>query len=110
MFCPQCKCEYREGFTQCSDCKVLLVDTLPTEITDRQSSRSQQYIEYQLIRTTFGTTELSQIKAIFDSEGIIYFIQGEDVGIAPGGLQPRILVKKEQAEEAAQLLMEFNLL
>ena len=29
MFCPQCKAEYRPGFTRCADCKVELVDQLP---------------------------------------------------------------------------------
>ncbi len=109
MFCPQCKCEYRDGFTKCSDCSVLLVDTLPAEIVDKQASSSQQYTKYELIKTTFGVTEVTQIKSIFDSEGIVYYIQGEDVGIAPGGLPPRVYVKREQAEEAKQLLMEFNL-
>ncbi len=28
MFCPQCEAEYREGFTECSDCDVALVETL----------------------------------------------------------------------------------
>ena len=36
MFCPQCRVEYREGFTECSDCKVPLVAELPEE-TERQS-------------------------------------------------------------------------
>jgi hypothetical protein len=30
MFCPQCKCEYREGFTRCSTCDVNLVESLDT--------------------------------------------------------------------------------
>jgi hypothetical protein len=29
MFCPQCRAEYRRGFTRCSDCDVDLVDELP---------------------------------------------------------------------------------
>lgn len=29
MFCPKCKCEYRAGFTHCSDCDVDLVQQLP---------------------------------------------------------------------------------
>ena len=29
MFCPQCKAEYRPGFTRCSDCDVDLVERLP---------------------------------------------------------------------------------
>lgn len=28
MFCPQCKAEYREGFTRCGDCEVDLVTSL----------------------------------------------------------------------------------
>jgi hypothetical protein len=28
MFCPECKCEYREGFTHCSTCDVDLVESL----------------------------------------------------------------------------------
>ena len=30
-FCPNCKVEYRKGFTQCNDCMVGLVDQLPEE-------------------------------------------------------------------------------
>src|SRR6266571_1550661 len=29
MFCPQCKAEYRQGFTRCADCGVELVHGLP---------------------------------------------------------------------------------
>jgi hypothetical protein len=31
MFCPQCKAEYRQGFTRCADCDVDLVWELPKE-------------------------------------------------------------------------------
>ncbi len=38
MFCPQCKAEYRPGFTHCSDCDVDLVEVLPKldELTDNK--------------------------------------------------------------------------
>jgi hypothetical protein len=29
MYCPECKAEYRDGFSHCSDCDVDLVDSLP---------------------------------------------------------------------------------
>lgn len=32
MFCPECKAEYRPGFTRCSDCDVDLVRSLPQQI------------------------------------------------------------------------------
>ena len=31
MFCPNCKTEYRCGFTECSDCRAKLVETLPED-------------------------------------------------------------------------------
>src|SRR6185295_19187951 len=31
MYCPQCRSEYRQGFTRCSDCDVELVWELPPE-------------------------------------------------------------------------------
>jgi hypothetical protein len=31
MLCPQCKTEYRQGFTRCADCDLALVDELPSE-------------------------------------------------------------------------------
>jgi hypothetical protein len=34
MYCPKCKAEYREGFAQCADCEVELVDTLPEDGED----------------------------------------------------------------------------
>jgi hypothetical protein len=30
-FCPQCRDEFREGFTTCADCGTTLVDVLPAE-------------------------------------------------------------------------------
>jgi hypothetical protein len=33
MFCPECKAEYRSGFTHCVDCDVDLVQELPEELT-----------------------------------------------------------------------------
>jgi len=30
-WCPKCKCEYREGFTSCSDCGCELVEVLEAE-------------------------------------------------------------------------------
>lgn len=34
MFCPNCKTEYRAGFTRCSDCGAALVDSLPDDRSD----------------------------------------------------------------------------
>ena len=41
MFCPQCKAEYRPGFTHCADCDVDLVWELPKNALARRSSGSR---------------------------------------------------------------------
>ena len=33
MFCPECRAEYRPGFTRCSDCDVDLVHEIPEQDT-----------------------------------------------------------------------------
>ena len=37
MFCPECKTEYRSGFTHCVDCDVDLVQQLPEELTQSRA-------------------------------------------------------------------------
>jgi len=41
MFCPQCRAEYRPGFTRCADCDVDLVNDLPAEPDDAEAARSE---------------------------------------------------------------------
>ncbi len=38
MFCPECRTEYRPGFTHCTDCDVDLVAKLPTPEPDIDSA------------------------------------------------------------------------
>jgi hypothetical protein len=48
MFCPQCKAEYRSGFTHCSDCAVDLVERLPESDrrADAEVSQSHSRVAY----------------------------------------------------------------
>jgi hypothetical protein len=41
MYCPQCKAEYRQGFTRCSDCGVGLVYALPVPVPRRVGPREK---------------------------------------------------------------------
>ncbi len=109
MFCPKCKCEYRESSPTCPDCEVPLVEDLAGE-KGKKPGVANEHIDLELIFSTYVYSDISQIKSVFDSEGIAYFVQGEDIGIAPGGLQAKVFVNKDQAEEAKQLLKDFNLL
>jgi hypothetical protein len=39
MYCPQCKAEYRQGFTRCADCDVALVAELPKSAIELRGDR-----------------------------------------------------------------------
>ena len=43
MFCPQCKAEYRQGFTRCSDCDVDLVYSQPPESPEAADSHTSEF-------------------------------------------------------------------
>src|SRR5256885_8989769 len=51
MFCPQCKAEYRPGFSRCSDCEVDLVErareSCPSGIAPSQAQRKRVWLSYE---------------------------------------------------------------
>lgn len=101
MFCPECKSEYREGFTHCTDCDVDLVHELPQE--------KAEFVDYEEIIATHNPGDISVIKSVLDGEGIDYFFKGELFNQLEPPVQPAILmVKKDQAESAYNLLKDLN--
>lgn len=49
-WCPKCKSEYREGITECADCKVALVEELETVTENPQMPELPQQMYEQLIQ------------------------------------------------------------
>lgn len=73
MFCPQCRAEYRPGFTRCPVCELYLVDQLPEVRPAPDPDRK--------LVPVFRTTDpvlLPIVKSLLDSAGIEYFVQGEE--------------------------------
>jgi hypothetical protein len=113
MFCPECQGEYREGFTECADCGVPLVDKLPApEAASDQSSDGL----VALVRTG-DPNELAFAEAVLTDADIPFVKKGESVqdlfalGRVGMGFNPItgpivLLVSEEHAAEAAKLLKE----
>ncbi|MBU3183616.1 putative signal transducing protein [Clostridium estertheticum] len=107
MFCPKCKCEYREGFNFCSDCKIELVEKLPGE---EVSSEEFEYSELVTITETMDFSIIPIVKSILDSEGIRYFIKGEMIrSIAVLNNIMEIQVPIEEAQKAKDLLKDLDI-
>ena len=68
------------------------------------------YIDYEQVLTTHNTADVAFLKSILSAYEITYFIQGEYA--APYmyyGVPMRVLVKKDQAAEARNILKEIQL-
>ncbi len=97
MYCPICRAEYREGFTQCSECDVKLVNDLPLEQTP----------EYENLVTVFEGDSNSAAVARTMVEGVGIESWAKDEGLhsifpnlGPTGIEVRV----EDEELALEVL------
>jgi putative acetyltransferase len=115
VFCPECRSEYREGFTKCAECGVPLVDVLPdsTGLVTEPDAR---------IVTVYRTGDAALIalaRSLLESAGIQYEAKGEGIqdffamgrvansfNIVVGPVE--IQVEERDAEEAAALLKDLE--
>ena len=105
MYCPKCRSEYVEGISVCPDCDVPLV----AELND-EDSESSESVEFEEILTTFNAGDIALIKSILDGEGIAYYFSGEESNyMLPLTQPPKLMVSKEQAEQARGILEDLLL-
>ncbi len=105
MYCPKCQAEYVEGVEACPECGVALVAEL-----DDDSSQSPEWTEFEQILTTFNAGDIALIKSILDGEGISYYFLGEAFNyVEPLAQPPRLMVRKDQAEQAREILGDLSL-
>jgi hypothetical protein len=104
MYCPKCRSEFREGFFECPECSVPLVEDLPPE----EPEPIPEYVDFEEIKTSLDMGEIAIIKSILDSHKIKYIIHNEFIGSTYGAALPaRILVSENQVKEAKELLQDF---
>jgi hypothetical protein len=96
MFCPKCKSEYQEGMVIGCDCNIPLVSAL-------QRESKTGFVDYEEILSTNNAADIAIIKSLFDSEGIVYYFLGEHFAFPV-----RLMVNKDQVEEARELLKGLN--
>ncbi len=112
MFCPECGAEYRDGYVECYECEVALVDELPEEKEEGFDGEMDTVI----VMETGNPVLLSLAKSTLENAGIEYFAVGEDVQylLGAGGLGigfnpttgPVKLEVRPDDEERARALIE----
>jgi len=98
MFCPKCRIEYREGYTECAECRAPLVEELPPE-------PETEYVEWVTILTTMDQNTVMVATSLLEDAGIPVLVKGEGLQIIVGSGAPKeIQVMPENAAQARLLL------
>jgi hypothetical protein len=104
MLCPQCRTEYRRGFTTCDECGIRLVDILPAE-----EAHEPEYSRFVTVVTAQGQFEEGQICSFLEAAGIPTAVRGEALrhthGLTIDGIgAAHIMVPEIHADQARELL------
>lgn len=108
MYCPQCGSEYREGFSECADCEVALVDTPP-------AAELHPDLDLVTVLESSDPALLAVAESLLLEEEIPYLKKGEQVQdlFAPrftAGFNvlvgPVLVQVSEEHAEAARELLE----
>jgi hypothetical protein len=113
MLCPECKAEYRPGFTECYDCSVNLVYELPPEELEVEHPHvpfKGPEADLVAVYSTYNPADAMLIKSLLDSEEIVHNFQGEmakgvGVFIAP----TMLFVAKGDARRVMELLQDHGI-
>ena len=115
MFCPNCKAEYRQGYTVCAECQTPLVDKLPES---EEQAEAEPGLEPVTVLETGDPADLMVAKSLLEDAGIEFFPRGELVqdmfGAGRlGGFNTlagpvEIQVRPEDADEARRLLARLD--
>ena len=102
MFCPICCAEYREGFLECTDCDVDLVEELEPK------PAAPGFVK---LATLFSEGDIAVVKASLDKSEIKYYLDGEQSHrLAPVPLSARLMVREDYRKEAESILKDLELL
>jgi hypothetical protein len=106
VYCPECRVEYREGFTECADCHVaLLAGPPPPEPLDPFDPS----LELVVVLETNNGIQLAMATGLLDDAKIPYFVLGQIAKLV-NDVSPflnkwvRVQVPRDREAEARELL------
>jgi Putative prokaryotic signal transducing protein len=109
MYCPQCHVEYRDGFTECSDCHVPLLTG--TWKPDPQNAFDPA-LGLVVVLETNDRIQLAMAKGLLEDAGIPLFVLGQIATLVQdvdGFLRKwvRLQVTRDREAEARELLEQL---
>lgn len=83
MFCPNCKTEYRPGFTKCADCGIALVNRLPKDAPAGDADAPKDSEGFELLWSGLSPGPYGDIRDALDAEGIVHKDVDKEFGVLP---------------------------
>jgi hypothetical protein len=101
MFCPNCKTEYRVGFTKCSDCRVDLVSKSPVGESgdDAYIPRNSEGLE--LLWSGVSEALTDQIDDALEAAHVSHKITDKEFGLLPNLAQSANFIWIESRDRAS---------
>ena len=106
MYCPKCRVEYRDGFTECSDCHVPLLSGTPPPET---AAPSDPALGLAVVLETNDRFQLALAKGLLEDAGIPFFALGQ-IATLIQDVDPylhkwvRVQVPRDREAEAREIL------
>jgi hypothetical protein len=104
--CPNCRTEYRPGFTRCSDCQADLVETLAEETGEQPFDGDLELVELALAPTPMHA---QMIQEMLEENGIVSVLRSDwSAGAGSYTASPNaLLVRKEDFPKAFELYEQY---
>ncbi len=106
MYCPKCRVEYREDFTECADCRVSL---LPGAPPGKAPQHFDPNLDLVVILETNNRIQLALATGLLEDAEIPYYVLGQ-IATLVTDVDPflkkwvRLQVPRDQEAEARELL------
>ena len=109
MYCPQCGNEYRDGFTECSDCRVPLLAGTPPPEPAEPADGFDPSIGLVVVLETNDSIQLAMAKGLLEEARIPFFVLGQITTLVTdvdGFLHKwvRLQVPRDREAEAREIL------
>jgi hypothetical protein len=109
MYCPQCRTEYREHYTECSDCHVALLPGAPPTEPPEPPDPFDPSLELVVVFETNDRVQLSMARGMLEDAGIPFYLNGQ-IATLVQDIDPflfkwiKIQIARDREEEARKLL------
>lgn len=107
--CPDCKAEYQDGITMCTDCQVALVESLPQPTPEEVAEANLYRLDELAVVADFSNaSEAKMIQELLTGNKIESTLRGQEDRYFVGLTRPvSLMVEKHNLKSAREIYEAF---